>query len=141
MSETNVEEKTEVQSSAQHDPSPEPIVVNLKQKKKRKRRYSRGLEEIQQMEPHLTRSTHRMSKAIEKGIATYRKRRKVSARKMKDGAIINFIPDSAWAMSRALEEASPIPYDIARAMTTKRSRKRIRRQVRMVSRTVRAMDW
>lgn len=139
MIETNTEQKTALQSSAQHKPLHEPVVINLKQKKKRKRRYSKELEEIQQMERHLTRSTHRMAQAIEQGLAAYRKRSDRSARKKKDGAILNFIPDSAWAMSRALEEASPIPYDIARAMSTKRSRQRLRRQLRMATRTLRTL--
>ena len=52
-----------------------PIVLELKKKKKKKkgpRRYSKGLAEVQEMERHLTRSMHRVARASEKGISSYR---------------------------------------------------------------------
>ncbi|MFC1936347.1 hypothetical protein ACFLYP_01625 [Chloroflexota bacterium] len=129
-----------VQQQTEHN---RPIVLTLKKKKKKKgkRRYSKGLEEMQRMERHLTRSTHRMASAAEKGISSYRKSSIKSARKKRDGAIRDFIPNSGTAVSRALEEASPIPYDIARAMDTPQNRKRLRRQLRAISRALRAWRW
>jgi hypothetical protein len=118
-----------------------PIVLTLKKKKKSKRRYSKGLEEIQRMERHLTRSTHRMARAAEKGISHYRKRSIKSARKRRDGVIRDFVPNSGLAMSRVMREASPIPFDIARAMNTKQNRRRLKRQLRSMSRTLRAWRW
>ncbi len=133
------EDKTQQALETQADEFNKPIVLTLKKKKskKKKRRYSRGFEETQRMERHLTRSTHRMARAVEEGISTYRKRSSRSARSKKDGAIRDFIPNSGLAMSRAMKEASPIPYDLARAMNTRDQQKRLRRQLRSFSRTLR----
>ena len=118
-----------------------PIVLSLKNKKKRKRRYSKGLKEIQRMERHLTRSAHRMARATEKGITTYRKLSTKSARQKKDGAILDFIPNSGIALSRSLRIASTIPYDISQAMDTPQNRKRLKRQLRSISRSLQTRRW
>jgi hypothetical protein len=119
----------------------EPIVLTLKKKKKSKRQYSKDLEELQRMERHLTRSTHRMARATEKGISYYRTLNRKSARKKRDGVLRDFVPNTGLAMSRAMREASPIPFDIARAMNTKQNRRRLRRQLRSLNRTLRAWRW
>ena len=118
-----------------------PIVLSLKKKKKSKRRYSKGLKEIQRMERHLTRSAHRMARATEKGITTYRKLSIKSARQKKDGAILDLIPNSGIAMSRSLRIASTIPYDISKAMDTPQNRKRLKRQLRSISRSLQTRRW
>ncbi|MBC8504092.1 MAG: hypothetical protein H8D34_04505 [Chloroflexi bacterium] len=142
MTEATTEEHLKTQSDVQPDAFNEPIVLSLKKKKgKKKRRYSKGLEEAQQMERHLTRSTHRMARAVEEGLSTYRKRSSKSARNKQDGAIRDFIPNSGLAISRGMKEASAIPYDLARAMNTQSSRKRLRRQLRSASRTLRRWRW
>lgn len=117
-----------------------PIVLDFK-KKNRKRRYSKGLEEIQQVERQFARSTHRIARASEKGIASYRKLSTKSAKKKKDGAIKDFIPNSGVAMSRALREASSLPKDFAQMANTKQNRKRLKRQLRALSRTLRVWRW
>jgi hypothetical protein len=119
-----------------------PIVLTLKKKKKRgKRRYSKGLEEVQRMERHLTRSAQRMTRAAEKGVTTYRKLSIKSAENKKDGAILDFIPNTGIAMSRSMREASTIPYDIARAIDTPKNRKRLRSELRSLSRRLRKWRW
>ena len=115
-----------------------PVVLRLKKRKnKSSKRYTKGLGELQETERHLTRSTHRMVRAIEKGLSEYRKERAKSASKKKDGALRDFIPNSALAMSTTLKEASALPYDLARAIDTKKNRKRVKRQLRVISRTLR----
>jgi len=141
MTEKNEVQETSTQPSDEKTERDGPIVLTLKKKKKSKRRYSKGLKEIQRMERHLTRSTHRMARATEKGISYYRKLNIKSARKKRDGVIRDFVPNSGLAMSRSMREASPIPFDIARAMNTKQNRKRLKRQLRSVSRTLRAWRW
>lgn len=118
-----------------------PIVLDFKKKKNRKRRYSKELEEIQQVERQFARSTHRIARASEKGIASYRKLSTKSAKKKKDGAIKDFIPNSGVAMSRALREASSLPKDFAQMANTKQNRKRLKRQLRALSRTLRVWRW
>lgn len=116
-----------------------PMVINLKKKRKnkKKRRYSKGLEEIQQMERHLMRASHRMVRSVEQGISNYRVRSAKSSKKKRDGAIRDYLPNSGIAMAHALKEVGPIPNDIARALNTKPMRRRLRRQLRSVTRTLR----
>jgi hypothetical protein len=130
-------ETDEKQTAPEYTEPSGPIVLNLKRKRKSKRRYSKGLEEIQLMDRHLTRASHRMARAVEKGIAKYRDSSTISAKKKQDGAIRDFIPNSGIAMSRALKEAYLIPSDIARAFDTKPMRRRARRQLRGITRTLR----
>jgi|SaaInl7_200m_RNA_FD_contig_61_342262_length_1763_multi_7_in_0_out_0_3 hypothetical protein len=131
---TETKEKQEVQ---EHQEPVGPIILDLKKKKKKKRRYSNGLDEIQEMERHLTRASHRMVRSVEKGIANYRLNSIKSAKKKRDGAIRDFIPNSGIAMTHALKEVGPIPNDIARAINTKPMRRRIRRQLRGLRRSLR----
>lgn len=139
MTETN----TDIHVDDQQRPERlKPIVLELKKKKKKnKKRYTKGLEEVQRMEGHLTRSAQRMARATEKGITSYRKLSIKSAKKKKDGAIRDFIPNSGIAMSHSLREASQLPYDIAQAMDTPQNRKRLKRQLRGISRSLRILRW
>ncbi len=130
MTELDIDQKTRA-----------PIVLELKKKKDRKRRYSKELEEIQQVERGFARATHRVARASEKGISSYRKLSVKSAKKKKDGAIRDFIPNSGIAMSRTLREASSLPKDIAQLANTKQNRKRLKNQLRSLSRTLRAWRW
>ena len=126
----------EVQEIAAPKP---PLVIDLrsKPKSKRKRRYSRGLAEIQETERHLVRASHRLANAITEGLGEYRKRRLKSARQKKDGAMRDFIPNSSRALSKALKTASKLPDDLARALDTPQNRKRIRRQLKQLDRSLR----
>ena len=130
-------ESDEKQTTPGFAEPPRPIVLNLKGKRKSKKRYSKRLEEIQLMERHLTQASHRMARAFEKGIARYQDGSTKSAKKKRDGAVRDFIPNSGIAMSRALKEAYLIPSDIARAFNTKPMRRRVRRQLRGITRTLR----
>lgn len=141
MTEKQEEQESTVQSTTTKTKRTKPIVLTLKKKKKPRRRYSKGLEEIQEMERHLTRSTHRMARATEKGISYYRKLNRKSARRKRDGVIRDFLPNTGLAMTRTMREASSVPYDFARAMDTKQNRRRLRRQLRSFSRTLRAWRW
>ena len=142
MSETIPQENISGHEDAIDSRGFEPIVLNLKKKKiKTKKRYSKELEEVQRMERPLTRSTQRLIRSWDKGVRSYRKRSLTSAKKKRDGALQDFIPNSGWAMSQAMQEASALPYDLARAMNTKQARKRLRRQLRQASRTLRILRW
>jgi len=114
-----------------------PIIINLKRKKKKRKRYSKGLEEFQQMERHFTRASHRMARAIEKGIGDYRLSSIKSSKKRRDGVIRDFIPNSGIALTHALKEIGAVPNDVARALNTKPMRRRLRRQLRGIRRVLR----
>jgi predicted nucleic acid-binding Zn-ribbon protein len=110
-----------------------PIVLEYKSKKKKKRRYSKGLEDVQEVEAGLSRAIRKATSAIAEGTATYDKARRKSARQKKDGAIRDFIPNMGEALSESLREASDIPADVADTLNTKSNRRRLRRRIRDVS--------
>ena len=131
----------EVEFEEQRERSGKPIVLKLKKKDKKKnkskKRYSKGLRELQDAERNFTQISHRSVRSVEKGLSTYRKQSKQSAKDKKDGALRDIIPNSGLAMSRAMSEASAIPFEVAQAVDTKQNRKRLKRQFRSLSRGLR----
>jgi hypothetical protein len=124
-------------------PEIQPIVVELKQPRKKKKtvekeeKYSKGLGNIQRAEGDFLRVAKRSARAISKGIDTYDNERRRSAKGKKDGAIEDFMDNSAKAMSVSMKEASEIPLDIAESMSTKSYRNRLRKNLRRASRYIR----
>jgi hypothetical protein len=111
-----------------------PLVLEYKSKKKRKkRRYSDGLEDVQELEAAISRASRQITRAVAKGTDRYEKARKKSARKKKDGAIRDFIPNLGEALSESLREASDIPAEVSDSLNTKSTRRRVRRRIRDVS--------
>ena len=122
----------------------QPIVIEYKKRRKNKKadeddeeRYSEGLEDVQRLEGNLVRVTKRSAKAFSKGINTYESERNRSANEKKDGAIEDFVDNSAKAASAFMKEASEIPVDIAETLSARSYRKRTRKNLRRVSRTIR----
>jgi hypothetical protein len=109
-----------------------PILLNLKKKKKRK--YSPGLKELQISERRTAATSSRMMRSITKGFDAYRKASDKSARKKRDGALLDMNRNLAKGLSRSLRETSRIPIDLAKAVDTRGSRRSARRQVRSLSR-------
>ena len=122
-----IEEKRKINLTA-------PIVLEKKKNKKKKKRYSRGFEDIQIVERHLTRASHRAVRSMEKGLTTYQKSRNKSARKVRDGAVVDFVPNVAKGVGRTVRAASSIPYELAKAAYPKPIRRIVRGQVRIMSR-------
>lgn len=112
-----------------------PLVLDYKSKKKKKKknRYSDGLEDVQEFEAGISRAIRQAARAVAKGTDRYEKARKKSARKKKDGAIRDFVPNMGEALSESLREASDIPAEVADALNTKSTRRRVRRRIRDVS--------
>ena len=123
----------------------QPIVVEYKKRKKKKRtiedkpeeKYSRGLEDIQRFEGNLLRLTKRSANALSKGLDTYERERKLSAKAKKDGAMENFVDNSAKAASTSMKEISEIPKDIAESLNVKSPRKRMRKSLHRTSKIIR----
>jgi hypothetical protein len=122
-----------------------PIVLDYKKRKKKTKgngdvaqaKYSKGLEDIQILEGNLVRIAQRASKAVFKGVDTYERERKQSSKEKKDGAIEDFVYNSAKAASEFLKESSEIPVDLADSVNTKTYRKRLRRGLRRSSKAIR----
>ena len=120
-----------------------PIVLEFKRKDEKKDsetkgkpKYSKRLEDIQTMEADLLRVSQKAAKAVSKGIDTYQAEREKSAEEKTDGAIEDFMHNSAKAMSASLKEASDIPVDIADSISSDANRKRLRRTLREASKSL-----
>ncbi len=122
----------------------QPIVIDYKKRKKNKERrdqskprYSNGLKDAQRLEGDLMRVAQRATTALSDGIDTYEKERKKSARKKKDGAVKDYLNNSAKAFSASIKEASEIPVDLAEIANKSSYRKRLRSNLRKASRLIR----
>jgi hypothetical protein len=124
-------------------PEVKPIVLEYKKEKKSddggtdgKTKYSKGLKDIQTMEGDILRVSQKAAKAFSKGIDTYQHEREKSAEEKTDGAIEDFVHNSAKAMSASLKEASDIPIDIAESINTESYRKRLRKSLKDTSKVI-----
>ena len=125
---------TTADAAPAHDPAmPEAPIVVERKKKKKKKKYSKGLKEAQRMERRAADAAERLARAVADGLTVYRKERDKSARKKKDGALVDLIPNAAEGMGEAMRVASKAPVDLAKAVNTKR----VRRQMRAVARMMR----
>ena len=114
-----------------------PIVIKTKKKKKFK--YSRGLKDLQKSSRSTAKISSRLARSVSKGMDEYRKASDKSARKKRDGAIRDFGVNMAKGFSKSLRESSRMPYDLARAMDQRGSRRIVRRQIRAASRMARLL--
>lgn len=123
-----------------------PIVINYKQRHKKKKtaeddngteRYSEGLEDVQRLEGNLVRVAKRSARAFSKGIDTYEQERDRSAKEKKDGALEDFVHNSAKAASASMKEASEIPVDFTESLSGRSYRKQARKSLRRLAGTIR----
>jgi hypothetical protein len=130
----------------QLEPGLHPIVIEYQSRREKRantqaeaktERYSSGLEDIQQAEADLVRVMRRATRAVAQGVETYDREREKSAKTKTDGAIEDFPHNSAKALSETLKEASEIPVDVADAITTQNYRRRLRRNLKTVSKALR----
>jgi hypothetical protein len=126
--------KTRNQGDLPLEKTPEYPVVGapVDSKKKKKSGSSRATRRLEDIESRVSESVHRVTKAVNKGVATYIDERDKSARKRRDGTLVDFYQNAAQGVSEALADSSPVLTDIAKALNTRRLRKRIRRYVRVI---------
>jgi hypothetical protein len=101
--------------------------------KRRKRKYSRGLREVQRWERGTARASRRIGRAIAAGLDTYFERRERSSYKRRDGAIRDALKNWSKGMSKTLRKASDAPYDIVKALDTRSVRRTVKLVVRSLS--------
>lgn len=107
-----------------------PVVVVYKSKKGKKRGSSRAARRLEDIESRVSKSANRVTKAVNKGVSTYRDKRDKSARKRRDGALVDSLENLSRGASKAVKDASPALTDVAKALNTRRLRKRIRKTLR-----------
>ncbi|KAA3663713.1 MAG: hypothetical protein DWQ04_09430 [Chloroflexi bacterium] len=112
-----------------------PIVFERSKKKKKKWKKSKSLRDVNTMERHVSKAMHRSVRAVDSGMATYRKASKKSARKSKDGVIVSFVPNVVKGSAVAMREMALVPFDLVQAGYTRQGRRLVRRTVRAAIRT------
>jgi hypothetical protein len=84
-----------------------PVVIKLKGKNKR--RYSRGLGDLQRGARRMSKISARLARAYSKGFATFYAASDKSALKKRDGALRDFSQNLGKAASKSLRASSRIP--------------------------------
>ena len=115
-----------------------PLVVQV-DKKRRKKRYSRGLRDIQTTNRGFVKSSRRLMRAVTRGMSTYLKESNKSARKKRDGAWRDFGFNVSDAIGTSLREVSGIPRDLVRTVSTRRWRRAMRRSLKATARVNRRL--
>lgn len=126
-------------SAGQAPPAPSFAALQGARQKKKKRKYSRGLRDVQALGRTVSKASTRVARAVAKGMAEYRKRSDKSARKKRDGAILDFAVNLADGLGKTIRGLSVLPADLAKGLTTKRGRRRARKQLRFTSRVLRPL--
>jgi hypothetical protein len=108
-----------------------PIVFDKRPKRKKR---SPTMRDAQETERHLSRAAHRSIKAADRGMAAYRKARRKSAARQRDGALVDFVPNMLRGSAVSIRELSLVPIDTLRAAYTPQVRKMTRRTVRSMAR-------
>jgi hypothetical protein len=111
----------------------EVIVENdWKKKKKKKKGSSRAARRLDDVESRVTKSVHRVSRGVNQGVVTYIKKRNRSARKRRDGAILDLGTNVVKGVARAVRKSSKAPIPLATIVNSRRLRKRIRKVLKNV---------
>ena len=109
-----------------------PIVLERAKsgKKKPKPRWK----EADRFERYTYRATRRTADAFDRGVRRYEKARKKSARRERDGAIIDWVPNVTRGMVVTAGRMAPVPLDMLRAVWPRSMRRTMRRTVRATAR-------
>ena len=92
------------------------------------------LRELDRAERQTFRAVDRSTKAMTKGVQRYEKARKKSAKRERDGALIDFVPNLARGGAVTAAKLAPVPLDLMRAGFTPSVRRATRRSVRATAR-------
>ncbi len=131
--------ETQTQTPPRTETATAPPAVAAVVGKRKKRKYSKGLKEVQQFGRSMSKASTRVARALAKGMATYRKRSDKSASKKRDGALRDLSVNLAEGLGKSMRILSGVPSDLAKAMNGPRARKRVRRQLRATSRLLRPL--
>ena len=147
MSQDDTNVRVLSKSGGELHPDLKPIVMDYRTWKKKgknkakggKPKYSRGLGDIQRLEGDRVHIAQTTARALSKSIDTYEEERQKSAKKKTNGAIEDFVNNSARATSAFLKESSDIPVDLANSVSRLSIRKNLRKGLRRSSKRI--MKW
>lgn len=93
-----------------------PLVFVRNRKKRGRKRYTRGTRDFQLLQRAVTRASLRLSKAGTIGLSGFERASRRSARRERDGAMVDAPGNLARAMEEGLREASRAPIELARGI-------------------------
>jgi hypothetical protein len=117
---------TAATSSRASKPHPEALIaapVFYKRQKtkrgKRKKKYTKGTKGWQKLGDGINRAEYRSANALAKGLRTFVKRNRKSARKKRDGMVRYSLRDASRGFADGFKEAGRVPGEIARRIPTR----------------------
>ena len=124
-----------------------PIVLEYKKWKKQSKkqasetgpRYTEALEDAQRMEGDAVQLAQTAARALSKSLDAYHDARQKSAKKKKDGAMEDFMHNTAKAASVYMKETSDIPVDLVDSLSRSTMRKNLRKGLRRAAK--RLLTW
>jgi len=124
-----------------------PIVLEYKKWKKQSKkqasedgpRYTDALEDAQRMEGDAVELAQTAARALSKSLDAYHEARQKSAKKKKDGALEDFVHNTAKAASIYLKETSEIPVELVDSLSRSSMRKNLRKGLRRT--TKKLLTW
>jgi hypothetical protein len=102
-----------------------------KDKANGRRRVSKPFRELVKADRRVSRAAHRLTRAAAKGLRTYRDEQDASAEAKRDGAVRDQPRNAAKGLAVVMVEASQVPVDLARAMSTRTGTRLVRRTLRL----------
>jgi len=115
----------------QPDPDVHPVIVvsvdsdGDKKNRRNKRGSSRASRRLEDIEDRASRSLHRVSKAVNRGVETYLDKRDASKRKRRDGALVDFWVNAATGVSETVADSAPVLTDLAKHLRPTDARKNL----------------
>ncbi len=109
-----------------------PPTVALTGEPVKKRGSTKATRRARDVEKRVSKSMKRIAKAATEGVDKYIERRDKSDSKRKDGALIDGLENVIRGASRAASKATPIVGDVMKLISTRQTRKAMRRTFRSV---------
>ena len=107
--------------------------VLVKRDKKGKRKYTRGLRDLQRWERGYAKASRSLGRAFAAGLDTYYKRRNKSSYKRRDGAVRDALKNWTKATGKMISKASDAPYDLVKALDSRSVRRTMKFFMRSLS--------
>jgi hypothetical protein len=97
----------------------------------RKREYSRRLRNAEKIERGVSRAAASLGNAVAATFNSYKDRSDASSYKKRDGAVKDALKNWTKAYGKGMKEASDVPYDLVKAVTSGKGSKQLRDAVKM----------
>ena len=99
---------------------------------KKKKKYSRGLKELQVWDRNFAKSVQKLGRAVDRGLTRYMKLQDKSARKRRDGALKSYSKDATRGLQKMIRESTKALPAVRDAAVPKRVERQIRKAAKNV---------